>query len=520
MRWEIAGWCMVVLCCVACGESSGNKPNTAAAGASGGGSAGAGGSTNGQAGSAGSSAGGSSSGGTGASVGMCSGSTNQTSGGRIKARWWVTAEGDRAWDTWWDTQLNASCDFNPTSDGVRRCIPNNWDSSEEYFTDDQCTQAVYTRMSTAPCEPADYIMQFLTGTCDAPGGYTFNKPGAMATPSLVYQKFNDTCMAQPTPTEPLYAKGAEVPPSMFMEATPAEYGAGPRIKTQGYSTSDGTKQVSGWRDTQLDNVNCYFDEAEDGKLRCLPQRGGSIAGYADTSCSALLIDATPGCDKKVPDYAVNSAAYQCGYEGYEILKRGAAFAGDRYVGTPESCTVGMPIEGAMLYQSVPAPLDSFQEVMHTVDETDPGRLKPRYYDAGAGGCWFHNFWDSELKHACSFGTASDMKERCLPNTGIGVLRTFTDAACTVPAPLSEISECAPATLPEYSINEMPGECGRRKYEVWKAGEQVAGTALPPLWRDYGVNGGCIVFQPTAEKTYLKLTLADPTLFMAGEPMIQ
>ena len=149
----------------------------------------------------------------------------------------------------------------------------------------------------------------------------------------------------------------------------------------------------------------------------------------------------------------------------------------------------------------------------------PGRLKPRYYDGGSAGCWFHNFYDSELKQPCNFSTASDGKERCLPNGAISVLQTFSDAACTVPAALSAVDDCTPTALPEYSTNEMPGEGGRRKYPVWKVGEQVASTALPPLGRDYGAGtGGCLAYQPTATN-YIKLSPVDPTAFMPGEPMI-
>jgi hypothetical protein len=306
---------------------------------------------------------------------------------------------------------------------------------------------------------------------------------------------------------------------MFVEGTPAEYGASTRLKQYGYSTSDGAKKVSGWRDTQLGNANCYFEPTEDGKRRCLPQGTARVAGYADATCSTPVMDAVPGCDKQLPEYALQVPDYQCGNEAYGVLKRGEPFVGASYVGTPESCMPGVLAEGAMLYQAAPAPLESFQEVSDTIDESDPGRLKPRYYDAGSGGCWFHDFWDAELKQVCNFSTASDSKRRCLPSSGIAVLQTFSDAACTVPAALSEVGDCTPATLPQYSTNEMPGECGRRKYQVYKVGEEILGTSLPPLWRDYGVNGGCIVFKPTAEK-YLKLALVEPTAFMAGEPSIQ
>ena len=520
MRWELLGWCVVVLGCVACGESSGSKPNPATGGNGSGGNSGTAGSTNSGAGTAGNGTGtaGASGGGTG--VGMCSGSSNQTPGGRIKAKYWVTSEGDRAWGGWWDTELNAACDFNWATDGKMRCIPDNWATSREYFIDDQCTQAVYTRMQTGPCESTDYIMQFLVGSCEAPGGYAFSKLGAeQAKPATMYQKFGTTCTMQVPPVESLYAKGPEVPPSMFMEATPAEYGAGPRIKSQGYATSDGTKYVSGWRDTQLGGVNCYFQPSTDGKMYCLPQGGGSVVGYADAACSTPVMDATAGCDKKLPDYALYAPDSQCGDYTYEVLKRGAAFATAPYVGTPESCTAGVLPDGSTLFQATPEPLASFQQVVDTIDETDPGRLKPRYYDGGSAGCWFHNFYDSELNQPCNFSTASDSKERCLPNGAISVLQTFSDAACTVPAALSAVDDCTPTTLPEYSTNEMPGECGRRKYQVWKVGEQVAATALPLLWRDYGAGtGGCLAYQPTAT-SYIKLSPVEPTAFMAGEPMI-
>ena len=301
--------------------------------------------------------------------------------------------------------------------------------------------------------------------------------------------------------------------------TPAEYGTGSRIRTRGYATSDGAKQVSGWRDTLLGNVDCYFQGAEDGKMRCLPQGGGSVVGYSDAACSTPVIQSYASCQNVLPEYGLLAPNAQCGdYDTYRVLKRAETFATAPYVGTPESCTAGVLAEGVTLFQTTPAPAESFQEVVDTINEADPGRLKPRYYDAGSGGCWFHDFWDSELKQVCTFSTASDMKQRCLPRGAIGVLQTFSDAACTVPAALSQINECTPATLPEYSTNEMSGECGRGKYQVWKVGEEVASASLPALWTSNGV-GTCVSYQPTAEK-YLKLTLVEPTMFMAGEPTIQ
>lgn len=517
MLWDRLGWCAIALGCVACGESSGNKPNTATGGTSGGGAGNSGkaGSSNSAAGVSGNASAGSA-GETSVGVGMCRGSTNQTGGTRLKGRFWVTAEGDRAWDTWWDTELDIACDFNSAADGVMRCLPDNWDDSQEVFTDALCTQPLYTRMSIGPCEPIDYIMRVGSGTCEMPSGDRFFELGAAATPGSVFTKTGADCVASALPKEPLYAKGPEVPPAMFMGSTPAEFGADTRIRTRGVLGTDGTKQVFGWRDTQLAGEDCYFETAEDGKSRCLPG-GLQSAGYNDAACSMPVLQLTPRCDQKVPSYSLQSSGDGCATD-YRVFKRGEAVSGTRYVGTPENCAAGPPLEGSMLFQSLPAPPETFQEVTPTIAQNDPGRLKARYRDAGDVGCWFHNFWDDELKQICSFLTASDEKQRCLPSTAISVLQTFSDAACTVPAALSAIDECTPTTPPEYSTNEMPGECGRRHYQVWKVGEQVAGADLPPLWRDWGAEVGCIAFQPSIGN-YLKLTLVDPTVFMAGEPMV-
>lgn len=151
-----------------------------------------------------------------------------------------------------------------------------------------------------------------------------------------------------------------------------------------------------------------------------------------------------------------------------------------------------------------------------IDESDPGRLKPRYYDAGADGCWFQNFWDSELMTACGFAEATDMKQRCLPSTKLKLQRYFSDAQCKVRLALSPIDECTPSQLPAYSTNMAPDECARRS-EVWKVGEPVLKADLPPLWTDY--TGTCTTATPKEEK-FLRLTLVDPSQFMAGELQLE
>jgi hypothetical protein len=510
MRWEQLGVGALALWCSACGEAAGNPPSTSSAG--GGAGEAAGGSKNGAGGAAAGSDGkGGASGGVG--VGMCSGSTNHKGGTRLKSKFWVTAEGDRAWDTLWDTELNHACSFNRASDGKMRCIPNNWDDSIEVFSDASCTQALYTRMQIGPCTSADYIMRVNQGSCEMPGGYAFYTLGAAATPTKVYQKSGVDCVQNTRLTEPLYAMGAEVPSSTFLEGAPTLFEAPARIHPWGFSATDGTRAVQSWQDTEADQ-SCFFELSEDGKTRCLPF-GGFIADYSDAACSSVIMTTTTKCDSKVPSYALQGPEYQCA-KPFRVFKRADVFTGVPYIGSAETCTAGTANPEVMSYTTTPAGPELFQAVVDTVDATDPGRLKPRYYDAGGDGCWFHNFWDSELMTPCGFAEATDMKQRCLPSTQLKVLSLFTDDQCTVRAGFSPVDECVPAQVPAYSTNIEADECARRS-QVWKVGAAVLKAELPPLWTN--TTGTCIPATPKEEQ-FLRLTLVDPSQFMAGESQLE
>ncbi len=519
MRWETLGLCAFSLWCGACGESATNKPNAAVAGAASGGSSagdGSAGSKVGAAGAAGNGVGGSA--GAGAGVGMCSGSTNQTGGTRLKGQFWVTAEGDRAWESWWDTELNAACDFNGASDGSMRCIPNNWNDSREVFSDAACTQPVYTRMEIGPCTPADYIMGLAGGTCEVPGGYAFWQLGAKASPTAVFSKTAEGgCVADVLPEQPLYAKGAEVPPTTFLEGQRTVFDAPTSVKTWGIAASDGSKTVWGWQDTKLADQRCYFQPAEDGKTRCLPTSYG-FSGYSDSMCSMPTVAVEASCDPnpKPAGFMLQPPDYECVAAPWRAFKVGEPYTGGQYRGTADSCLPSAGTAPPGTYLTTPAAPETFLAVNATVDESDPGRLKPRYYDAGSDGCWFHNFWDAELKTACGFAEATDMKQRCLPAPAVVVFPLYSDAQCSVPNALAPLDECPPTPLPEYTTNPVPDDCERRS-EVYKLGETVLKPDLPALWIKYG--SVCQTYVPLADK-YARLTLVDPSLFMAGEAKVE
>jgi hypothetical protein len=89
------------------------------------------------------------------------------------------------------------------------------------------------------------------------------------------------------------------------------------------------------------------------------------------------------------------------------------------------------------------------------DPSDGTRLKATYRLAADGskeyvtGVWF----DSQRAETCSFGTAGDGQERCLP-AGAGA-STYGDSACTEPV-VAVPSGC---TTPAYALTLSASTCG-------------------------------------------------------------
>lgn len=63
------------------------------------------------------------------------------SGTRIKAKVATTADGAKAFQTWYDTQLDINCMFNPTADGKMRCVPGF--ASQVFYSDSGCADLVF-----------------------------------------------------------------------------------------------------------------------------------------------------------------------------------------------------------------------------------------------------------------------------------------------------------------------------------------------------------------------------------------
>jgi hypothetical protein len=533
---------VIGLWCVACGSSErapdgGGDAGTAGSGGSAGSGSGAGGKAQagggGQVaagGAAGSSAGSSGAGGaagaggsggasgsgtsgTGA-FGMCpSGTTNHTPGSRIRGRWAVTDEGVRAWLGWFDNELEIDCEFMTIANGGVRCVPNNYDFSEEVYTDASCTMAAYTRGRQSECEFMDFVFQSLPGDCETPGGYVFYELGeSVGAASEVYTLDGSECVPTTVPDSELFRRGPLIQPSRFQEGTSGELGGAGRLRDYGVSAPDGTRRLQNWWDTEFDE-ECYMYLAEDGALRCLP-RGPRVDFFGDAACELPIFEPYTSCTPVEPSFATEYPDHDCPNDRYVLFTAGETYAGPRYEKTEASCLAAGPSE-APSHVAVPAPPEMFPSIDVSTDESAPGRLKPRYWTTSDGGCWFQGFWDSELGAECHFDGATDGQTRCIPGEGYQVLNVFSDAACSAPFPLVDVATCGTDSPPRFVLGSA-GEC-RDTYAVWETGETLATSALPALWDNRGGTCQTVTLPGTS---YVRLALVDPARLVAGEIRVE
>jgi len=155
----------------------------------------------------------------------------------------------------------------------------------------------------------------------------------------------------------------------------------------------------------------------------------------------------------------------------------------------------------------------FVAVSLSVKETDPGRLKPRYRTSADGGCWFLDWWDSELETACDFMTNSNGQSLCIPSgTAASPSEFFTDDGCT--QSVSYMSTvCNPEAFGNYVRVYDQASC-TFSASVRPIVATIPAASLPARWVGFPAN--CQPFSPDPEATYFELgPIMDAAMFMGG-----
>lgn len=138
------------------------------------------------------------------------------SGTRLKARWYVGADGSRQFVNWYDSELGTECYFQDSGDGVLRCLP--IVRASVHYTDETCSRLLFSSVTSACGETPLTIGAVpvkVSGAC-APQ-YKYYKPSAKTVPTQVFALSGSECIAQEIdPKLTYWTAGAALPVSSFV----------------------------------------------------------------------------------------------------------------------------------------------------------------------------------------------------------------------------------------------------------------------------------------------------------------
>lgn len=145
----------------------------------------------------------------------------QTSGSRIKIRWWTTPDGLKGFAGYWDSELGIECMPYYTGEAYR-CIPSI--SGLLAYTDAACTSALVFTNSRAIADPAKYT--YLLELEEGDWRMRMFQLGEAAGSSALFTKSGSDCDELSSATKDIYIRNygqprqaVEVPISTFVELT-------------------------------------------------------------------------------------------------------------------------------------------------------------------------------------------------------------------------------------------------------------------------------------------------------------
>lgn len=397
--------------------------------------------------------------------------TTATSGSRLRARYLTSADGAKVFQGWSDKNLGVSCHFAAGDDGQQHCLPDTQATLSSAFADENCMQPL-VQVAASCTDTPSYVLQTKAGDC-GPTTQVY-AVGAAQTPAKVYYASGTSCTASDPPaSSKLFALGARVDTSMFVDGTSAGVPSGHRLDPVYTLGSDGSKERTGWFDTTQNNA-CTVSIASDGKSRCLPSPTAIVLDtFGDAGCTEPLaqsVASTQCADASgSPSLAfkIDTGACPATKTLYAVT---AQFQGPQvWVQQGSSCTA-MPAPANGYYQVTAINPPEFELFL----DVQPGTTRLRreaLVDADGDSELGNTLFDTMRNESCSFATAADGQARCLPD-GAGVL--FSDVQCMQTTGVAAPS-CA-TTAPAYARLSRPGTCGT-DVSVFPLGAQTSGASL-------------------------------------------
>lgn len=346
---------------------------------------------------------------------------------------------------WWDTELEDSCLFTPTSDGAMRCVPST--SSVVAYTDSDCTEpaAIYfeTECTTGPEKYHYQPVEFPADSCDESWDHSYRvfETGASMGVTQAYFKGPGTCTMGPSMFELFEVE--EVDPAAFVLAQE-------RVEERGalgavlLEAEDGARQVVGMKDLGRDKA-CQALELVGLDAPSRPCVGrianlGKNAPFVNETCTEL--GTQPTCANPAAIVVIEDDPL-CGTQSRALYEVGAA-ADPPYSPTQDSC-IEFPVDGTFVY-GLGTKLDNNTLPALTVTLLGSNRLRVRALSAGndipisATG-----FYDGQRSAGCSSTVVLDGDPDtvyCLgPEAADADYSLYTDAGCLEPVVLHDPGDC-------------------------------------------------------------------------------
>jgi hypothetical protein len=231
--------------------------------------------------------------------------------------------------------------------------------------------------------------------------------------------------------------------------------SGSRLRAR-FVGSGAAKLLVGFHDNER-NEDCTFQNAEAGKIRCLPeslaaQTGPELITFSDPACqSPVLIGVVPACTDT--QYAIRTTSeFDPSCPGIskqsvrDIRKRDANVPATTYTnnantGSPLAGCTAQPSQGqpqgttgsTAAFTEV-VPWTAFVEATETATPHDGGAIIERVLVA-TDGARQHIGYRAPInggQSECSFHVMADGITRCVPDKGLGGPVAYSDTACQKP----------------------------------------------------------------------------------------
>jgi hypothetical protein len=482
----------VLAACTSKAEGPGNT-GSGGMGGSGGRGGGAGGATGGSTGGGG---GGSGGGATDAAAGGAGGGGDAWSGPdvfnpdpklflpsegrRLKIRWTKASDGQLAFSSFRDMQLDTDCGFMRAADGEWRCLPFGFflGAAPVDFADTNCSEAAFVDSRDA-CNKHRFVRRQDTSTNPCETRFRIYKVGDKLPPDQVYWKgtagpgsTEQACKpAGILPAAAAYRVGEELPVSMFVRARRAPRSDGYPTELMVLEAEDGARLELGWFLPSA-SAECGLYTLADKRLHCVPNSVSESAAYfADNACTQRpTIGHQPACGA-APKFVRKANPNACEV-GATLVGLGTRLENLFWITGGACASIATPL-GLQYHRAGDPVAQPAMDGMPVFDYVQEGsdRIQRRKLASPGGWRTGQNWYDSQRKESCTRGWFGD-KYRCSPNP-VSLSFLFADGNCTQPLYPRAKTSCAP---PKYASNFSDEGCPARE-QVWAIGPEHAGDVF-------------------------------------------